>query len=245
MPQRKKRGASAVGRPVWSGSLTFGLVSVPVELYSAQRSGGVALRMLAPDGTPLARQYVCPKDEKPLDRDEIVRGFPVSGSRFVVVSDDELEALAPRRSRDIELVRFVDRREIDPAYFVRTYYLVPAGEQSKAYRLLAEIMEQKDRVGVASFVMRDRAYPVAIFAEAGILRAETLRFADEIRTPETLGLPRPKKPDAKRVRAVEKATGALAERSVAARELRDDEPEQLLTLARKKRARGEDVVEVP
>ena len=234
----------AVGRPVWSGSLTFGLVSVPVELYSAQRSAGVSFRMLAPDGTPLARQYVCPKDETPLDRDEIVRGFPVSKSRFVVVSDDELEALAPRRSRDIELLRFVDRREIDPAYFVRTYYLVPAGEQTKAYRLLAEIMEQQGRAGIATFVMRERAYPVAIFAEQGILRAETLRFADEIRTPESLALPKAAKPDPARVRAIGKAVSALAREDLAARELRDEEPERLLALAKKKRLRGQDVVEV-
>src|SRR6185503_21378996 len=103
-----------------------------------------------------------------------------------------------------------DRREIDPAWFVRTYYLVPAGEQTKAYRLLAEIMEEKGRAGIASFVMRDHAYPVAIFAESGILRAQTLRFADEIRTPKALGLPRAAKPDPKRVRAIGKATAALA-----------------------------------
>ena len=240
----EKGDIGAVGRPVWSGSLTFGLVSVPVELYSAQRSAGVSFRMLAPDGTPLARQYVCPKDETPLDRDEIVRGFAVSQSRFVVVSDDELEALAPRRSRDIELRRFVDRREIDPAYFVRTYYLVPAGEQTKAYRLLAEIMEQQGRAGIATFVMRERAYPVAIFAEQGILRAETLRFADEIRTPESLALPKAAKPDPARVRAIGKAVSALAREDLAARELRDEEPERLLALAKKKRLRGQDVVEV-
>src|SRR5262249_3827435 len=136
-----------VGRPVWSGSLSFGLVTVPVDLYSAQRSTGVALRMLGPDGTPLARRYVCPKDEKPLDSEEIVRGYEVAKGRFVVVSDEELEALAPRSSRDIELKRFVEQDEIDPAYFVRTYFLVPR-DQTKAYRLLAEIMEQTGRAGI-------------------------------------------------------------------------------------------------
>jgi DNA end-binding protein Ku len=240
-----REAAQPVGRPVWSGSLSFGLVSVPVELYSAQRSGGVPMRMLSPDGIPLARQYVCPKDERPLDRDEIVRGYAVSKNRFVVVSDEELEALAPRRSRDIELRRFVDRREIDPAYFVRTYYLVPAGEQTKAYRLLAEIMEHQGCAGIASFVMRERAYPVAIFAESGILRAQTLRFADELRAPEALALPRAAKRDASRARAVAKAVAALERKELATRELRDEEPERLLALARKKRASGEDVVEVP
>jgi DNA end-binding protein Ku len=237
-------GGHLVGRPVWSGSLSFGLVSVPVELYSAQRNAGVAMRMLSPEGAPLERQYVCPKDETPLEPDEIVRGFEVSHGKFVVVTDEELAALAPRRSQDIELRRFVDRREIDPAYFVHTYYLVPGSEQTKAYRLLAEIMEEKGRAGVATFVMRERAYPVAIFAESGILRAETLRFADEIRTPEVIGLPGPGRLDAARVRAAEKATSALGRRELATRELRDEEPDRLIALARKKRERGQDVVEV-
>jgi DNA end-binding protein Ku len=233
-----------VGRPVWSGSLTFGLVTVPVELYSAQRGGGVAMRMLGPDGSPLARQYVCPKEEKPLERDEIVRGYEVQKGRFVVVSDEELEALAPRSSRDIELQQFVDRDEIDPVYFVRTYFLVPRG-QTKAYRLLAEIMEETNRAGIAHFVMRERAYAIAIFAEDGILRAETLRFADELRSPDQLGLPKRAKSDSARVRAVKKAVSALARPELSVRELRDDTPAALLALARKKRARGEDVVEAP
>jgi DNA end-binding protein Ku len=237
--------AAPVARPVWSGSLSFGLVSVPVQLYSAQRASGVPLRMLGPDGTPLARQYVCPKHEKALEADEIVRGYEVSKGKFVVVTDDELEALAPRRSRDIDLQRFVARGEIDPAYFVRTYYLVPGSEQTKPYRLLAEILEQSGRAGIGTFVMRDKAYPVAIFADSGILRAETLRFGDELRSPESIGLPRSRKVEAARVRKLEKAIEALEKATLAEAELRDEEPARLLELAREKRERGEDVVEVP
>ena len=244
MPQREKSDAKPLGRPVWSGSLSFGLVSVPIELYSARRGADVALRMLAPDGTPLARQYVCPKHEKPLDPDEIVRGYEVSKGRFVVVSDEELEALAPRSSRDIELRRFVDEREIDPAYFVRTYFLVPAGGQAKAYRLLAEIMAEEGRAGIAHFVMRERAYSIAIFSDQGILRAQTLRFADEVRSPKAIGLPKTAKRDAARVRAVKKAVSSLERRELSPRDLRDDSSERLLALARKKRARGVDVVKV-
>jgi DNA end-binding protein Ku len=236
--------ASPGPRPIWSGSLSFGLVSVPVELFSAQRGVGVPLRMLSPDGTPLVREYVCSKEEKPLARDEIVRGYAVGNDEFVVVTDEELAALAPRRSRDIELQHFVPRREIDPAWFIRTYYLVPTGEQTKAYRLLAEIMEQQDRAGIASFVMRERAYAIAIFADAGILRGATLRFADELRTAEAIGLPEPGKIDAARVRAIGKAVSALAARELSEDELRDEGSAQLLALARKKHDRGQDVVEV-
>jgi DNA end-binding protein Ku len=226
--------------------VSFGLVNVPVELFSAQRPGGVPLRMLGPDGAPLARQYVCPEHDRPLEPDEIVRGYEVAKGRFVVVDDAELEALAPRASRDIDLERFVPREEIDPAYFVRTYYLVPAGAGTpKAYRLLAEILDATGRAGVGRFVMRGKAYAVAVFAEAGILRAETLRFADEVRAPDALGLPEAKKVESARVRKMEKAIEALAKPGLAEGEMRDEEPERLLALARAKRRRGEGVVELP
>jgi DNA end-binding protein Ku len=160
------------------------------------------------------------------------------------VTDEELEALAPRRSRDIDIKRFVPRGDIDPAWFVRAYYLVPAGAQAKAYRLLAEILEASERAAIATFVMRERAYAVAIFADAGVLRAETLRFAEELRTPESLGLPRPGKVEAASLRRAKKALAGLEKPSLDPKELRDDEPEKLLAFARSKRKRGEDVVKV-
>ena len=245
MPRRERAEEEGPrARPVWSGSLTFGLVSVPVELYAAQRDAHVPLRMLSARGAPLARQYVSAKTGKPLEADEIVRGYEVAKGKFVVVTDAELGALAPRRSRDIEIQRFVPRDAIDPAYFVRAYYLVPASEQTKAYRLLAEILEETGRAAIATFVMRERAYAVAVFANGGILRAETLRFADELRTPASLGLPKPGPVAAAQVRRAKKALDALAKPSLDPRELRDDEPERLLAFARAKRKRGEDVVEV-
>jgi DNA end-binding protein Ku len=231
------------GRGLWSGSLTFGLVTIPVELFSATRKSAVPMRMLGPDGMPLAREYVCGKDEKPLDDDEIERGYELDG-RFVMVTDEELEKLAPRRSRDIELTRFVDRDSIDPAWFVRPYVVVPGGEQTKAYRLLAEVMESSKRAAIASFVMRGKAHAVAIFADRGILRAETLRFADELRDAKALGIGGAKRADAKRVAAFKRAIAARKKAELAPRELSDDGAERLLELARRKQKRGKDVVEV-
>src|SRR5262249_52482891 len=115
LPRRKRRATREAGdeRPVsrglWSGTLSFGLVTIPVELYAATRSGAPGLRMLAPDGAPLARRYVCPEEGRELSDDEIERGYEVERGEFVVVTEEELERIAPRRSRDIELVRFVDR----------------------------------------------------------------------------------------------------------------------------------------
>jgi DNA end-binding protein Ku len=234
-----------LGRALWSGSISFGLVSVPVELYSASRGAPAPLRLLGPEGRPLARQYVCPRDEEVVEPDELERGYEVRDGEFVVVTDEELEALAPRRSREIALERFVPRGDVDPAYCVKAYFLVPGAEQTKAYRLLAEAMERADRAGIAQFVMRGKAYAVAIFAERGILRAETLRFGDEVRSARDVGLPAPKKPSAAKVKAMAKRVRELAAPALDEEELRDEEVERLLERARRKHARGEDVVEAP
>ena len=176
-------------RAFWSGTITFGLVSIPVNLFPGVRSQRAALRMLADDGTPLQRRFFCEKQKREVDGDEIVRGYEISKGKFVIVTDDELEALEPKKSRDIDLRRFVPADDIDPLFFERSYYLAPAGDTTKAYRLLAETMEQAGRAGIATFVMRGKEYLVAIVAEDGLLRADTLRFADELRTPKAVGLP--------------------------------------------------------
>src|SRR5262245_10093422 len=106
-------------RSFWNGTITFGLVSVPVALYAATRGRGTALRMVAPDGLPVERRYVCSKDEKPLDNDDIVRGCAIEKEKYVVVTDEELEAAEPRKSREIDLKLFVDVDSIDPIYFRR------------------------------------------------------------------------------------------------------------------------------
>ena len=163
----------------------------------------------------------------------------------MLVSDEELEALAPRRSRDIELSRFVDRDAIHPGYFEHAYFLVPGAGQTKAYRLLAETMERTRRAAIASFVMRDKAYAVAIFADRGVLRGSTLRFGDELRSPEALGLPEAVRPDPRRIQRIQAAVEALARDELDESELRDDADERLLALARGKRERGQDVIEAP
>jgi len=229
-------------RSFWSGTITFGLVSIPVELFPATRSQRVSLRMVAPDGTPLVRRYFCPKEEKELDWDEIVRGYEVEKDTFVVVTDEELEKLAPERTRDIDLRVFVDVGEIDPMHFERAYYLTPGGNSTKAYRLLAATMEQTGKAGIATFVMRGKEYLIAILAENGILRAETLRFAEEVRTAEDVGLPAPEKAKATMVKQMEKAIAALSESAFDEKELEDRSAEKLLELVARKEKSGEGVV---
>lgn len=232
-------------RAFWSGTITFGLVSIPVDLYPAVRSRQVSLRMLGPDGHPLTRRYYCSADGEPLSNDELVRGFPWPDGTFVVVSDEELEALEPRKSRDIDLRRFVDRAEIDPRLFERPYILAPAGQSTKAYHLLAQTMERSGRAGIATFVMRGKEYLAAIFAEGGLLRAATLRFADELRTPADVGLPAIQPVPAARRREMEAALEALDRDELDEELLRDDDAARLLALAERKRAEARDVIEVP
>jgi DNA end-binding protein Ku len=237
--QQGERG----GRPIWSGTLSFGLVSVPVNLYSAQRSSTPTLRQLDGDGTPLARRYYCAAHDEEVDSEHLVRGFELPNGDHVVIDDDELQALAPKKSRDIDLRLFVKPEAIDPLYFERAYVMAPAGESVKAYRLLAEVMERKGHAGIATFVMREKEYLVAIFAQGGLLRVETLRFADELRSPHDVGLPEKPVADADRVRAFARAIEKLAKPELAPQELTDATAERVRKLAERKRKHGQDVVE--
>lgn len=248
MPEREdEQGGESGGsaRPFWSGTITFGLVSIPVNLLPANRSKRVSLRMVSEEGTPLKRRYFSTADERPLDWEQIVRGYEVEKDRFVVVEDEELERLAPERTRDIDLRVFVKAEQIDPMHFERGYFLTPAGNSTKAYRLLARVMEETGRAGLATFVMRAKEYLVAIFAENGILRAETLRFADELRTPEDVGLPEPVKPKPATVRKMVQAISSRTEKRLRKDELADGSADRILALVKQKVKKGEGVVRAP
>ena len=230
-------------RPLWSGTITFGLVSVPVEMYPANRSDRAPLRMLSSDGVPLSRRYYSQESGKDLDDDQMVRGYEIEKGKYVEVTDEELEKLAPEKSRDIDLRRFVDEQAIPPIYFERGYYLTPGGETEKAYRLLAKIMEDSERIGIGTFVMRGKEYLVAIAAENGILRAQTLRFANEIRSPADVGLPKKEKVSKAAVTKFEKLISKHSEKQLSMRELKDEPTERLLKLVKSKKSRHKDIVE--
>lgn len=242
-PEKDEKPRHRAPGAFWSGTLTFGLVSVPVELHAAHRSSAVSLRSLGPAGRPLRRQFVCPAHETAVDPDEIVRGYEVEDGRFVTVTDDELEDLQPERTREIDLRRFTPRASIDPIYCDRAYFLLPPDEISKPYRLLAATMERTGRAGIATFVMRGRAYVIAIFAENGVLRAETLRHADEVRSAADVGLPAPVEAGAAQVKAMRAAIAAVAQATVDLEELRDVDAAALRARAAEKAAAGEDIVE--
>jgi len=200
--------------------------------------------MLGPEGEPLARRYYSQKSGHDLDQEEMVRGYEIDKKKYVIVTDEELERLAPEQSRDIDLRRFVDLESIPPLYFDRSYFLVPAEGSEKAYKLLSETMEKSGLAGIATFVMRGKEYLVAIFPENGILRAETMRFADELRSPKDIDLPEKKKLPAAAVKKFEKIIAKNSDRHLSLKDLKDEKTAQLLKLVEKKRKQHKDVVEV-
>src|ERR1041385_2360224 len=231
-------------RPFWSATLTVGLVSVPVDLHPPNRTNRGPLRMVRPEGEPLSRRYFSQKSGKELDDEDMVRGFEIDKDRYVIVTDEELERLAPEQSRDIDLRRFVPLADIPPVYFDRSYFLAPSEGSEKAYRLLARTMEKEKLAGVATFVMRGKEYLVAIFPENEILRAETMRFPDEIRSPKQVDLPEKKKVPAAAVKKFEKLIIKHSDKHLSLKEFKDEKTEHLMKLVEKKRKQHKDVVKV-
>jgi DNA end-binding protein Ku len=201
--------------------------------------------MLGPDGQPLARKYYAEKSGKDLDADEVVRGYEIDKDKFVIVTDVELERLAPDKTRDIDLKQFVPAASIPPLYFERGYFLTPAAGSQKAYKLLAETMAKNQLAGIATFVMRGKEYLVAIFSDKGVLRAETMRFADELRSPADIGLPKKKDaPSKATVHKFEKLITTRSKKQFSPSKLEDKQTDSLLKLVKKKQANRANIVKV-
>jgi DNA end-binding protein Ku len=177
-----------VARALWTGSLSFGLVNVPVSLITGTRDLDLHFRQVhAKDGAPIEVQRWCSKEDVEVPYEEITHSYELDDSREVVVTDLELEAIEPRRTRTIEIEQFVDLSDVDPIYFNHPYYLVPASEDDgakRAYRLLGEVMGRTDRAALGRFVMRAKEYLAIVRAREGRLTLTTMRFADEVRPPE-------------------------------------------------------------
>jgi DNA end-binding protein Ku len=166
---------------IWSGTISFSLVAIPVQLVSAVRTGQVSFRMLhSKDYSPLARGMSCPEEETIVPPDEIIRGYEIGPNKYVVVTDRELESLSPERSRTIDILEFIDMKEVDLIYYDHPYYLVPSKGGEKAYRLLVEVLRQTNKAGLAKFVLRDREYLVVIKSVEGALALITLHYLEEI-----------------------------------------------------------------
>jgi DNA end-binding protein Ku len=171
----------ASSRPIWSGSISFGLVTIPVRLYTAVREKRLHFRSLHDqDKVPLKQKMVCPADGKEVHPEHIVKGYEIEKDQFVVVTQEELESAAPKRTKAIEIQDFVELAEIDPLFFDRPYYVAPKPEGAKAYKLLVDAMEKTKKVGIAKVVMWNKEYLAAIRPLEGALVMETMHFNDEV-----------------------------------------------------------------
>lgn len=174
-----------MARPIWTGALSFGLVNVPVGVYSATDDKAIHFNQLERGTSDRVRnKRVNERTGEEVAYDAIVKGYDLGGGRYVVLEPEELEAVEPGRSRTIDITDFVDLDEIDPVFYKSTYYLAPQGAGAdRAYALLRQAMAEANKVGIATFVMRNKQHLVAIRPDKRVLALETMYFADEVRDP--------------------------------------------------------------
>ena len=188
----------AVPRSIWNGTITFGLVNVPIKLYTATESKTVHFREVhAKDGARIEHRRICPKEEREVPYDEVVKGYEVEPETYVVLDKDEIKAAAGDRGKVVHLTEFVDAGDLDPVFYERTYY-VGSRDDENAYRLLHEALHRTGRAGIGRFSYRGREYLVAVRALDEVIALHTLRFHDEVVAGDELEIDGPQRPPSKR-----------------------------------------------
>lgn len=176
-----------MARAIWSGSISFGLVNIPIKLTGAIVDKDIHFNQLhEQDGARIRYKKFCAKDNVEVSNEDIVRGYEISQGQYVTFTDEELEAADPKAARTVDIQDFVALDQIDPSYFDKPYYLVPDKNAHKAYALLLAALTKSKKVGIARMVMREKEYLVAIRALSGVLCLETMHFAEEVVPPESL-----------------------------------------------------------
>src|SRR4051794_23937124 len=233
-----------MARAIWSGSISFGLLNVPVKLYSAVSKKSVSFRELREsDGSRVRHKRVAEADGEEVDYNDIVKGYEIAPDQYVVITRDELEELDPKKTRAIEVLDFVDLDDIDPIYFDHPYYLGPDKGAERAYALLVKAMEDSHKVAVCRFVLRNRESLAALRPMNGVMTMATMRFADEVVSTDELTdvlgeeVEAPKKKELDMAKAlIDSLTSEFD-----AEQYRDEYREELLDLIERK-AKGESIV---
>jgi DNA end-binding protein Ku len=238
-----------VARAIWSGSISFGLLNVPVRLYSAVSKQTVRFRELREgDGSRVKHKRVAESDGKEVPYEKIVKGYEYAPDQYVVLSRDELAELEPQRSRAIEIQDFVDLDDIDPIYFEQPYYLGPDKGAERAYALLVGAMKDAHKVAIARFVLRNKEHLAAIRPMEDVLTLTTMRFHDEVSSPQDLDgevfeETKPKKPEKRELEMAKQLIDSLTS-DFEPDKYRDEYREELLDLLERK-AEGKEVVSAP
>jgi DNA end-binding protein Ku len=200
-----------MARAIWSGALTFGLVNVPVKLFTAVAQKEVRFHMLhAKDGARIRMKRFCSAEDREVPYEEIVKGYEVGKERYVAVTPEELEAFAAKATRTIEISDFVELAQIDPIYFETTYYLVPDKPAAKAYRLLRDAMRRTGKVAVARFVLRTREALCCVRPVEEALALSTMNRADEVVPVSALEVPDAAKPSERELQMAEQLVESLS-----------------------------------
>ena len=228
---------------IWTGTISFSLVAIPVRLVKSIETGRISFRMLhSKDYSPLARRMFCPEEETTVPTDEIVRGYEIAPDKYILMTEEELESVSPERSRTIEILEFIDIKEVDPIYYDHPYYLVPSKGGEKAYRLLAEVMLRTNKAGLAKFVLAEREYVVAVTSKDGALALTTLHYSEDIVSDEIL-FPKKGRVDAEEQSRIRKSIeGMIGDFDPG--KYADERREKLVSLLAKK-AKEEPPVEAP
>jgi DNA end-binding protein Ku len=233
-------------RAIWSGSVSFGLVNVPVKLYTAISPKDVRFNQLEEGtGARIRQKRVSAESGEEVPYERIVKGYEISPDRYVVISPEELEALDPKATRSIEIEDFVDLDQIDPVHYERPYYLVPERGAAKAYALLLQAMKDSNKVAIARLVLRTKQYLAAIRPMGDVLCLETLLFYDEVVPTEDLeGLPDSEVEISERELKMARQLIESLSTDFEPEKYHDEYREQVLALIERK-AEGQEIVALP
>src|SRR6201997_3454491 len=175
---------------VWSGHLTFGLISMPVRLFSGARSQGISFNMLhRTDKSRLKQQYVCQADGQVVDRADIVKGYEFRKDEYIIIEPDEIKKIEPQTAKTMEILEFVKTTEVDPVYFESSYYMMPEEAGRRPYALLTKALEESEYVAIAKITMHNREYTVFLRPHEGGMMLHTMYYSEEVRKVEGFGAP--------------------------------------------------------
>ena len=175
---------------VWSGYLTFGLISMPIRLFSGARSSGISFNMLHRDDLQrVKQQYYCPADNRVVERSEIVKGFEYRKDEYVVIDPEEIKRIEPKTAKTMEILEFVKAGEVDPGYFESSYYLMPEEAGRRPYALLTKALEESEYVAIAKLTMHNREYTVFLRPHEGGMMLHTMYYEEEVKKVEGFGAP--------------------------------------------------------
>jgi len=227
-------------RSIWNGTITFGMVNVPVKLYTATESKSVHFHQVhARDASPVENRRICSKEDKEVPYKQVVKGYEVSENRYVVLEPDEVKAAAGDRGKVVHLKEFVDVAEIDPIFYEKTYY-IGSGDEKDAYRLLHEALKKTGRAGIGRFTFHEREYLVAVRALDDVIALHTLRFHDEVVDGDELELERAGRKPSDRERKMAKQLISSLQQDFDPGDFEDTYRESVLALIKRKAA-GEEI----